>query len=218
VIRSRISVLLAEDHGVMRDGLRAILDGQRDIRVVAVVGDGDAAVQEAARHLPTVAILGMALAGLNGIETARILADKSPEVAVLILALHSSPMAVRRALEAGAIGYLGKDSGGNEVLQAVRSVAEGKRYLGQGLAEGILAAGRQPPAQGEPPVESLTATERSILKLVADGLSNPKVAEKLGLSRRTVETYRLRLMRKLGIGDLASLVKYAIRHGLATLD
>jgi DNA-binding NarL/FixJ family response regulator len=217
VNRSDISVLLAEDHGVMRDGLRAILDGQRDIRVIAVVNDGDAAVQEAARHLPTVAILGMALAGLNGIETARILADKSPEVAILILALHSSPMAVRRALEAGAIGYLGKDSGRDEVLQAVRSVAEGKRYLGQGLEEGILYAERQP-KQGEQPVESLTATERNILKLVAGGMSNPKVAEVLGLSRRTVETYRLRLMRKLGIEDLASLVKYAIRHGLATLD
>jgi DNA-binding NarL/FixJ family response regulator len=217
VNRSGISVLLAEDHGVLRDGLRAILDGQRDIRVVAVVGDGDAAVQEAARHLPTVAILGMALAGLNGIETARILADKSPEVAILILALHSSPVGVRRALEAGAIGYLDKDSGRDEVLQAVRSVAGGKRYLGQGLAEGILAAGRQAP-EGEQPADILTATERNILKLVADGMSNPKVAEVLGLSRRTVETYRLRLMRKLGIADLASLVKYAIRHGLATLD
>jgi DNA-binding NarL/FixJ family response regulator len=218
VTRTRISVLLAEGHGVLRDGLRAIFHGEQDIRVVAVVNDGGAAVEEAARHLPTVAILGMTLAGLNGIETARLLAQKSPEVAILILALHSSPMGVRRALEAGAVGYLGRDGNRDEVLQAVRSVAAGKRYLGQGLAEGFLRDAGGQPLQGEQSLEALTSTEREILRLVADGLSNPQVAEKLGLSRRTVETYRLRLMRKLGIEDLASLVKYAIRHGLATLD
>lgn len=209
-------MLVADDHGVLRDGLAAILRGHDDIKVVAAVADGAAAVREAERLRPRIAVLGLALSALNGIDTARALTEKAPDVSIIILSAQSSPLAARRALEAGALGFLGKESSGEDVLKAIRTVAAGKRYLGQGLAEKVVDEART--ARGEHQVQSLTATERNILKLVAEGKSNAEVADMIGLSARTVETYRLRLMRKLGIGDLASLVKYAIRQGITSLD
>lgn len=212
-----ITVLLADDHGVLRDGLRALLGASAEFRVVSAVGDGALAVQEAERLQPSVALVGMTLAGLNGIEVARILAGKAPAVAVILLSEHTAPPVVRRALEAGANGYLTKQGSGEEVLRAVREVAAGRRFLGQGLAERFIDVYRGVQRGGQE-VESLTATERNILKLVAEGRSNARAADELGLSPRTVETYRLRMMRKLGVGDLATLVKYAIRHGIVPLD
>ena len=215
--RSRISVLIASDQPILRDGLRAILDRESDIRVVASVGDGSEAVREAERHRPQVALLGIAIAGLNGIEATRIIVERSPAVGVLILSVHSTPAVVQHALDAGALGYLSRECSGDELVKGVRAVAAGHRYLSQGLAAKFLDHHRGV-ARGEQPVESLTATERQILKLVAEGESNPAVAKVLGLSPRTVETYRLRLMRKLGIENFASLVRYAIRHGITPLD
>jgi len=212
-----ISVLVADDHGVVRDGLSAILRRDEDIKVIASVNDGAAAVREAERLKPHIAVLGIALSALSGIDAARIIAEKAPNVSVIILSNHSSPTVVRRALAAGALGYLGKESSGEDVLKAIHAVASGKRYLGEGLAEKIVEDDRGA-APGAIPGESLTATERNILRLVAEGKSNAEVAEMIGLSARTVETYRLRLMRKLGIGDLASLVKYAIRQGITPLE
>ncbi|HEY6966594.1 MAG TPA: response regulator transcription factor [Burkholderiales bacterium] len=215
--KSGISVLVANDQPILRDGLRAILDGERDIRVIASVRDGSEAVREIERHRPHVALLGIAMAGLNGIEATRIVVERSPAVGVLILSVHSTPAVVQRALDAGALGYLSRECTGDELVKGVRSVAAGKRYLSQDLAEKFLDHHRGV-GRGEQAVESLTATERHILKLVAEGESNPAVAKRLGLSPRTVETYRLRLMRKLAIGNLASLVRYAIRHGITPLD
>jgi DNA-binding NarL/FixJ family response regulator len=215
--RSRISVLVASDQPILRDGLRAILDRESDIRVVASVGDGSEAVREAERHRPQVALLGIAIAGLNGIEATRIIVERSPAVGVLILSVHSTPAVVQHALDAGALGYLSRECSGDELVKGVRAVAAGHRYLSQGLAAKFLDRHRGV-GRGEQAVESLTATERQILKLVAEGESNPAVAKVLGLSPRTVETYRLRLMRKLGIENFASLVRYAIRHGITPLD
>lgn len=210
-------MLVANDQPILRDGLRAILGGERDIRVVACVGDGSAAVRESERHRPQVALLGIAMAGLDGIEATRIIVERSPAVGVLILSVHSTPVVVQRALDAGALGYLSRECSGDELVQGVRSVAAGSRYLSLGLAEKFLDHHRGV-GRGEQAVESLTATERKILKLVAEGESNSAVAKMLGLSPRTIETYRLRLMRKLDIENLAALVRYAIRHGITPLD
>lgn len=212
-----ISVLVADDHGVVRDGLAALLRREEDIKVVATVGDGPAAAREAERLKPRIAVLGTALSALGSIEAARLLAGKAPQTSVIIVSTESSPLVVRRALEAGALGFLGKESSGEDVLKAVRSVAAGKRYLGHGLAEKIAEEQRLA-QRAEQQADTLTATERNILRLVAEGKSNAEVAEMIGLSARTVETYRLRMMRKLGIGDLASLVKYAIRQGITPLE
>ena len=215
--RPKISVLVANDQPIMRDGLRCILNAERDIKVIGTVADGSHAVREAEQLAPQVAVLGIAMAGFNGIEATRIIAEKSPAVGVLILSVHSTPVVVQRALDAGALGYLSRECTGDELANAVRAVAAGNRYLSQGLAEKFLDHHRGL-RRGEQAVETLTATERNILKMVAEGESNPGVAKLLGLSPRTVETYRLRLMRKLGIENLASLVRYAIRHGITPLD
>lgn len=214
--RGSISVLVADDHGLVRDGLAAILRHDDEIKVVAAVADGAAALREAERLRPRIAMLGVALGALSGVDAARALAEKVPSVAVIIVSPNSSAPLVRRALEAGAQGYLGKESTGEEVLKAIRAVAAGKRYLAQDIAEKF--ADDPGPARAGQQVDTLSATERNILRLVSDGKSNAEVAEVIGLSARTVETYRLRLMRKLGIGDLASLVKYAIRQGITPLE
>jgi DNA-binding NarL/FixJ family response regulator len=212
-----IAVLVASDQPILRDGLRAILDGQRGIRVVASARDGSEAMREIERHRPQVALLGIAMAGLNGIEATRIIAERSPSVRVLILSAQASPAAVQRALDAGALGYLSRECSGEELVRGVRTVAAGSRYLSQGLAEGSLDHHRGAD-RPEAAAESLTGTERQILKRVAEGDSNATVAKQLGLSPRTVETYRLRLMRKLAIDSFASLVRYAIRQGITPLD
>ncbi len=215
--RASISVLLADDHGIVRDSLAALLHRDDDIEVVAAVADGAAAVREAKRVKPRIALLGGAFSAPSSLDAVCALAGKAPGVSVIILSGQSSPGTVRRAFEAGALGYLSKESSGEEVLKAIRAVAAGKRYLGQGLAEESVDDPRSV-RRGEQQVERLTATEHKILRLVAEGKSNAEVAELIGLSARTVETYRLRLMRKLGIGDLASLVKYAIRQGITSLE
>lgn len=216
-VNSGISVLVANDHPILLDGLRAILGRERDIRVIASVRNGGEAVHETERQRPQVALLGIAMAGLSGIEATRLIVERSPAVGVLILSAHSTPGAVRRALDAGALGYLSRECSGDELVKGVRAVAAGSRYLGQGLAEKLPEHRRSAGRAGEA-VEALTSTERQILKLVAEGESNPAVAKILGLSPRTIETYRLRLMRKLAIDNLAALVRYAIRHGITPLE
>jgi len=216
-VSSSISVLVANDQPILRDGLRAILDGERDIRVIASARDGGEAVRESERHQPQVALLGVEMAGLDGIEATRIIAERSPSVRVLLLSAHPAPGVARRALDAGARGYLSRECTGAELVKGVRAVAAGGRYLIEELAEKTRARERIAGRDGHG-VESLTDSERQILKLVAEGKSNPAVARMLGLSPRTVETYRLRLMRKLDIANVASLVRYAIRHGITPLE
>lgn len=216
--RGSITVLLADDHAVLRDCLAGLLGHEEDLKVVAALADGESALREAERLHPKVAVLGNGLGAMSGVDAARAFAQKVPGVAVVLLAAHSAPSAVRRALEAGALGCLGRESSGEEVVKAIRSAAAGKRYLGESVAEKFVDETRPAGARGELQIETLTATERNILRLVSEGKSNAEVAEIIGLSARTVETYRLRLMRKLGIGNLASLVKYAIRQGITTLE
>lgn len=213
----RISVLLAEDHRVLRDALHLLLRGQRDMSVVGAVGSGADAVKEAERLSPRVILMGIMLPGLDGIEATRLIVQRASGTGVVLLSPHHSPVIVRRALDAGALGYVTKDCPVQEVVRALRAVSAGKRYLGHGLAEHFLDVHRGA-ARAELTVENLTPTERNILKLVVDGKTNPKIAAAIGLSPRTVETYRIRMMRKLGIESFAGLVKYAIRHGISTLD
>jgi DNA-binding NarL/FixJ family response regulator len=206
-----INVLLADDHGVLRDGVQRVLESNADIRVVAAVDDGHKAVEQALRLRPQVVVMDISMPGLSGLEATRRIARGAPASAVVILSMHSSAELTREAFAAGAKGYLLKESAGDEVVKAVRAVAAGRRYLGEGLAEALLDA-------RDAPLERLTPREREVLQLIVEGKSNAETAAALGLSPRSVETYRLRLMEKLGIGDLASLVKFAIRHGMTTLE
>jgi DNA-binding NarL/FixJ family response regulator len=216
-MRSSISVLVVDDHPIVRDGVRCLLEGCDDMEIVGEVGDADAAIQSASQLHPQIVIMDISLPGMNGIECTRLLSEQTPDCRVVILSMHASPLIVRRAVEAGAQGYIAKDVHSEELVRAIRAVAAGQRYLGQGLWQGLLDGPRLPRA-GDTPLELLTGTERHILQLVAEGQSNREVADNIGLSPRTVETYRLRLMGKLGLTSLPALVRYALRHGLITLD
>jgi DNA-binding NarL/FixJ family response regulator len=210
-----IRVLVADDHGVLRDGLCRLLETDPEIRVVAAANDGHEAVAQAAAMRPEVVLMDISMPNMGGIEATRSIVNLAPETGVVMLSMHSAECTVREALDAGARGYLLKESAGAEVLSAVRAVAAGGRYLGQGL--GALHPG---PARGDPGDLSarLTVSERRILRHVVEGKSNVETARLLGLSPRTVETYRGRLMEKLQVDDLPALVKFAIRNGLTSAE
>jgi DNA-binding NarL/FixJ family response regulator len=199
----------------VREGIRSLLEDHPDLKVVGSVGDGLMAIYEAERLNPDVVVMDITMPGVNGIDATRAIAGKRPGAAVIMFSMHSSPIIVKRAMDAGARGYLHKETPIKEVVKAVRAVASGKTYFAPGVTSPATAG---PPMRGGGAEEALTGPERRILKLVAEGKSNPEIAELIGLTRRTVETYRLRLMRKLGLDNLPALVRYAIRHGIITLE
>jgi DNA-binding NarL/FixJ family response regulator len=212
-----IEVLLADDHGVLRDGVCRLLEASADIRVIAAANDGLDAIGETERLRPAVVVMDISMPKLNGIEATRAIVVRAPSTGVLILSMHGSAELIRQALSAGARGYLLKESAGDEVVAAVRAVAAGGRYFGQGISVRGLDI-RRDVRRLAPNVQDLTRVECEILRLVANGRSNAAAAQVLGLSPRTVETYRSRLMEKLQLDDLPALVKFAIRHGITTLD
>jgi len=210
-----IGILLADDHALVRDGLKALLEAEADLSVLGVAADGVTAVAKARRLKPDVVTMDISMPVLDGIEATRRILQALPATRVIVLSMHGGTEHVYRALQAGARGYL-KESAGAEVVVAVRAVHAGRRYLSQKIADLAIddfVAARQT----ESPLESLSAREREILKLIVDGHRNPEIAHLLSISVKTVETYRSRLMHKLGIDNLASLVKFAIEHGLTQL-
>jgi DNA-binding NarL/FixJ family response regulator len=211
-----ISVFIADDHAIIREGLAALLVAQPDIRIAGTAGNGREALAGVLQAKPAVVIMDIAMPEMNGIEAARQIHAALPQARIVILSMHAGAEHVFQALEAGARGYLLKESAAKEIVDAVRTVQLGRRYLSAKVAE-VLAdrVGRRTAVS---PLESLSARERQILKLVADGLSSVRIAEMLHLSPKTVDTYRSRLMEKLNLSDIASLVKFAIQHGLTSLD
>jgi DNA-binding NarL/FixJ family response regulator len=214
---STICVLLADDHPIVRFGVQCILERDPAIRVIGVADDGATAVGEVERIRPQVVVIDMALPGTSGIEATRSITSRMPEIGVLVLSQHSSPAIARRALDAGARGYLDKAASPEELVQGVRTVACGKHYIGQTVAHNVLEMETLAWTSDKSP-RVLTSTQWNIVKLVATGKSNREIALSIGLSPRTVETYRMRLMRKLGIENLPSLVRYAIRYGIIPLE
>jgi DNA-binding NarL/FixJ family response regulator len=215
-----ITVFLADDHAVVRDGLRALLEAQPDMRVIGDAADGRETVRQVGRLRPDVVVLDIAMPELNGIEAAYEIGQVCPAARVVILSMLSTTEHIFRALQAGACGYLLKESAGLEVVNAVRAVHAGQRYLSQKISDTIVddyVRQRQAaPAPG--PLAHLSSRERQVLQLVTEGKSSVEIAHSLSLSLKTVETYRSRLMRKLGIRDLPGLVRFAIQHGLTPLE
>ena len=212
-----IDVLLLDDHAVVRDGLQALLAAQPDIRVVGSFGDAARAVQFAAEAPPDVAVLDIAMPGLDGIEAARRIHDQCPDTHILMLSMHASPEHVYQALRAGASGYVLKESAGGEVVAAVRAVHAGRRYLSEKLSPNALDDYIRERGTDHP-LERLSRRELQVLKLIVDGASSAEVGALLGLSPKSIDTYRSRMMAKLEIDDLASLVKFAIRHGITSVE
>ncbi|HUP91642.1 MAG TPA: response regulator transcription factor, partial [Solimonas sp.] len=208
-----ISILLADDHAMMRDGLRALLEVEPDLKVLAAVADGIAAVAAAAELQPHIGILDIDMPGLSGLDAARRIAEVSPATRILILSVHGNSEYIYRALQVGARGYVLKEAAGSQLVAAVRTVHSGRRFLADKVKETVIGeylGGRRP--QG--PVERLSKRERSVLEMLVDGRSNGEVAKQLSISAKTVATYRTRMMKKLGINDMPALVRFAIAHGL----
>ena len=194
-----ISVFIADDHSIVREGLAALLAAQPDICIAGAAANGREALAAVLQAKPAVVIMDIAMPEMNGIEAARQIHAAAPQTQIVILSMHASAEHVFQALEAGVRGYLLKESAAKEICDAVRAVHLGRRTAVS-------------------PLDSLSPRERQILKLVADGYSSARIAEMLHLSPKTVDTYRSRLMEKLNISDIASLVKFAIQHGLTSLD
>lgn len=214
-----IKILLADDHAVVRDGLRFLLNAQPDLEVISDVANGRAAINQASLRCPDVAILDIAMPELNGIEAAKQILEICPSTQIIILSMHASTEHISRALQAGVRGYLLKEAAGIEVANAVRAVYEGQRYLSQKISDKLVEDYiRHGQSQKEDPLTRLTSRELEIMQLVVEGKSSAEIAKTLSLSPKTVETYRSRLMQKLGINDLPSLVKFAIQHHLISLD
>ena len=211
-----ITVFIADDHPVMHEGLTHLLHAHEDIRVVGVASNGRDAVRQVSQLLPNVVIADIAMPEMNGIEATRQIGERCPETKVVILSMYSTPDHIIHALEAGARGYLLKETAASEIVNAVRAVHAGERFLCKKIAD-VLAA-QVARRHGPNPLNSLSQREREILQLLAEGRSSAEIAGRLSLSPNTVDTYRSRLMHKLQINDVAGLVKFAIQHGLTTLD
>jgi DNA-binding NarL/FixJ family response regulator len=211
-----IKILVVDDHGIVRDGLSALLNGHSGMRVVGTAADGKAAVRAAARLMPDVVVMDLALPQLSGIDaTARILAGQ-PLIRIVVLSASDTSEHVFRALRAGARGYVLKESASAEIVQAVAAVSKGDRYLSPRLT-GVLIdelLGDPGPAS---PIESLSPREREVLHLTATGASSADIGLRLSLSRKTIDTYRSRVMAKVGVSDLAGLIRFAVAHALVPL-
>jgi DNA-binding NarL/FixJ family response regulator len=208
-----IAVLLADDHAIVRDGLKTLLQAQPDLRVVGEAANGREAVGTAAQLRPDVVVMDISMPDMNGVEAARRIHAARPETRIVMLSMHGNAEHVYRALEAGATGYLLKESAGAELVTAIRAVHAGRRYLTEKVNE-LVIAGYLGENRAGSPLESLSKRERDILQHIVDGRNNRETAELLHISIKTVETYRSRMMRKLGIRDVTELVKFAIGHGL----
>jgi DNA-binding NarL/FixJ family response regulator len=212
-----INVFLADDHAVVRDGLRCLLEAQGDIRVIGDAANGREAVRQVRQLQPDVVLMDIAMPELNGIEATVQVRQACPGVRVLMLSMHASHEHVREALKAGAQGYLLKQSAGAEVVEAVRAVHAQGAYLSQKIA-GTLIADYTREQAADSPLDALTRRERQILQLIEEGKSNLEASRSLFLSQKTVETYRSRMMQKLSVTCLPDLMKFALRHGIATLE
>jgi two-component system, NarL family, response regulator NreC len=212
-----IRVLIADDHKVVADGLGLLLAAQSDIEVVGTARSGREAVRTALELRPGVILMDSNMPELNGIEATRLIRERFEEVRVLMLSVHTDAMHVVRALRAGASGYVPKSSAGSDVVDAVRAVHAGRRYLHPSIAEAVIAQLVEPEALDDP-LARLSPREREVLQFLAEGKGVADIGAALSLSPRTVETYRARLMDKLDIHDVPGLVKFAILHGVTPLE
>jgi DNA-binding NarL/FixJ family response regulator len=211
-----VTVFVVDDHAVVREGLIALLATHSDIQIVGAAVNGREAIGEIPKLKPQIAILDISMPDLDGIETTRQLVAEAPETAVIILSMHSGSQHVFHALRAGAKAYLLKESAGREIVDAIRSVRDGRRFLSPKIAQ--IVEKRLGHSSFVSPLDSLSTREREVVKLVADGFSSNEIAKMLCLSSKTVDSYRSRLMHKLHVSDVAGLVKFAIQHGITSLD
>ena len=210
----KLRVLLADDHKVLRDGLRLLIDGQRDMRVVGEAGNGQEALRQAHDLKPDVVVMDLSMPELNGLQATERLKADHPTVKVVALTVHEDPSYLMQLCKAGAVGYVLKRSAGDDLIHAIRTVAGGGLHFDPALASKALAGrpGDSPRKEG-PRTGNLSEREKEVLILMAWGYSNKEIAGDLHLSTKTVETYRVRINEKLGLRSRTEIVQYALRHG-----
>ncbi len=213
----KLRILLVDDHALVRAGMRALLASFPDFEVVGETDDGAAAVDLAGRLHPNVALMDIAMHGLNGLDATARIRNQYPEVRVIILSMHANEEYVFQALRSGASGYLLKDSATSELEFAVRAVARGETYLSPPISKAVVDGYVQRMISDQP-LDLLTPRQREILQLVAEGGSTKEIAHRLGLSVKTIEAHRAQIMERLGIHDIPGLVRFAVRAGLISAD
>ena len=212
-------VVIADDHGIVREGLRSLLDKQPDVEVVGEGEDGQMAVQLAESLSPDIVIMDMSMPNLNGIEATRLILGHNPRIRVIILSMHSDRQIVKETLEAGASAYVQKTHLFDEMRRALEAVAEGGRYLSPRITDVILNDYVGRPSEGESAeAPKLTGRERRIVQLIAEGKTIKEIARVLHISPKTADTNRRQIMNKLNISSVAELTKYALREGLTSLE
>jgi two-component system, NarL family, response regulator NreC len=214
-----ITILLADDHPVVRLGVRTLLQAEPDFQLVGEADDGLAVVPLVERQQPDVLVLDLMLPNLSGLEITRQVTQRWPQTRIIILSMHANEAYVLEALRQGAVGYVLKGSNARDLVSAVRQVAAGGRYLSPPLSERTLEAyAHKAESPALDPYDTLTTREREVLHLAASGLTSPEIAGRLYISRRTVETHRANLMHKLGLETQTDLVRYALRRGILLLE
>ncbi|MCG8589411.1 MAG: response regulator transcription factor [Proteobacteria bacterium] len=205
---------MADDHGIVREGLRRLLESETDIQVCGEAGDGREVLEQVEKDHPEVVVLDITMPRLGGLETLERLRAKHPDVKVILLSVHGDPPFIQSAISLGADGYVLKNGRAGEVLTAIRAVTKGGSYFSPAVAREIVEQLRQPKKPGDEPFSLLSSREREVLHLIAEGLSAKEIAVDLKISTKTVEAHRTSLMRKLGVRKATELVRYALRHGL----
>jgi DNA-binding NarL/FixJ family response regulator len=215
----KMTIVLADDHHVVRQGLRSLLEAEPDCSIVGETGDGLEAVQLVERLQPDLLVLDLMMPSLNGLEVTRQVSQRSPRTRVVILSMHANEAHVLEALRAGAAAYVLKESTSAELVRAVREAFAGRRYLGTPLSERAIEAYVQKAESAAlDPYEMLTAREREVLHLVVEGHTSAEIADRLFIGRRTVETHRANLMRKLGLRTHTDLIRYALQQGILPME
>ncbi|MGE5123085.1 MAG: response regulator [Acidobacteriaceae bacterium] len=214
-----INVMLADDHTIVRDGLRALLEANPEIKVVGGVATGLQVIDQARELLPDVVVMDISMPGLNGIDATRQILATCPQVRVIILSMLGTADHVFHALQAGVRGYLLKESAGREVVEAVQAVYAGEMYFSKPITHTMVSDYVRSREESQTdPLQSLSLRENEILCQVVEGKTSVEIGKQLHLSPKTVESYRSRMMQKLGISDLPELIKFAIKHGLISLE
>jgi two-component system, NarL family, response regulator NreC len=210
-----ITIVLVDDHDIVRAGLRAILDTEKDFQIVGEASDGQTALQIVQHLKPDILILDLVLPKLNGLDVARSVHNLSPDTQVIVLSMHSNEAYVVDALKIGVAGYVLKDKATEEILEAIHYVVEGERYLSPPISGRVIEAYIQRIQESSmDSYETLSDREREVFTLAAEGNSNPEIAQMLSISPRTVETHRSNVMRKLGLRTQTDLIRYALQRGI----
>ena len=213
-----IRVLVVDDHAILRDGIRSLLESQEDIIVVGEAGDGSEAIELTSKLLPDIVLMDISMPKTNGLEATRAIKERSPNIKILILTQHDNREYIAPALGAGAAGYVLKRSGRREMLNAIRQVHENGVFLTSNLTQEVFQEYSQPGSNGKENDQHLTERERQVLELIVEGNSNKEIALDLGISPKTVSVHRTNIMSKLNVQNTVELIRFATNHPLLSLN